>query len=87
MKFLMLTGNSLLVFMEQQIVEILAGWSGVSCRYKPGMPLAVLSSMLWSCLLKGNVCCFTMGIFVVNLLFKVRPVCIFLADSIFMVGE
>lgn len=34
-------------------------------------PLAVLSKVLWFCLLKGNVCCFTMGIFVVNLLCEV----------------
>lgn len=59
------------MFVEQQVVEVMAGRSGVSCRYKPGMPLAVLSKMLWSWVLKGNVSCFTVGIFVVNLLCKV----------------
>lgn len=65
-------------------MEIVAGWSSVSCRYKPG---TFLSKMLWSRLLKGNACCFTMGICVINLLCKVRPVWICVADNIFIIGE
>lgn len=85
-KLLVLTGNSFGVFGAANCGN--NGWLGwYELQCKLGMPLTVLSKMLWSCLLKGKVCCFTMGIFVVNLLCKLRPVWICVADSIFMIGE